>query len=507
MPKWYLLIAFNHVPFKKTISMANIENQIFSSYQRNPELYDEIYDSEGKVKEIYQKLFNIYGEHSISDYVNLNAKAKSSFFNQGITFQVYGDKDVQEKIFPFDLFPRIIDPEEWDIIERGSIQRSKALNLFLWDIYHDKKILKDKIVPIDLIASSANYLDQMNGVNPPGGIYNHISGTDVIKHSDGKYYVLEDNIRCPSGVSYVICNRTALKKALFGVFNHYQTHTVTNYAENLLELLESVKPKGVDIPNCVVITPGMYNSAFYEHSYLAKTMGVELVEGRDLFVENDFVYMKTIKGPEKVDVIYRRIDDQFIDPLEFRPDSALGVPGLFAAYKKGNVTLANAPGTGVADDKAVYTYMPEIIKYYLNEEPILNNVHTYHCSRPDELKYVLEHIHELVIKPVDEAGGYGISIGNKLTKEEIERVKTEIKESPRKYVAQPIMSLSVHPTYIDETESFEQRHVDLRTFTVLGKDKEFVLKGGLTRVALKRGNLIVNSSQGGGSKDTWVLKK
>ncbi len=491
----------------KTISMANIENQIFSSYQRNPELYDEIYETDGKIKEMYQKLFNLYGEHSISDYVNLNAKAKSSFFNQGITFQVYDDKSVQEKIFPFDLFPRIIDPDEWDIIERGSIQRSKALNLFLWDIYHDKKILKDKIVPLDLITSSANYLDQMNGVNPPGGIYNHISGTDVIKHKDGKYYVLEDNIRCPSGVSYVICNRTALKKALFGVFNHYQTHTVTNYAENLLELLESVKPKGVDIPNVVVITPGMFNSAFYEHSYLAKTMGVELVEGRDLFVENDFVYMKTIKGPEKVDVIYRRIDDQFIDPLEFRPDSALGVPGLFAAYKKGNVTLANAPGTGVADDKAVYTYMPQIIKYYLDEEPILNNVHTYHCSRPDELKYVLEHIHELVIKPVDEAGGYGISIGNKLTKEEIEKVKAEVKESPRKYVAQPIMSLSVHPTYIDETESFEQRHVDLRTFTVLGKDKEFVLKGGLTRVALKRGNLIVNSSQGGGSKDTWVLKK
>lgn len=414
---------------------------------------------------------------------------------------------MQEKIFPFDLFPRIIDPVDWDIIERGSIQRSKALNLFLWDIYHDKKILKDKVVPIELITSSANYLDQMNGVNPPGGIYNHISGTDVIKHKDGKYYVLEDNIRCPSGVSYVICNRTALKKALFGVFNHYQTHTVTNYAENLLELLESVKPKGVDIPNVVVITPGMYNSAFYEHSYLAKTMGVELVEGRDLFVENDFVYMKTIKGPEKVDVIYRRIDDQFIDPLEFNPDSVLGVPGLFAAYKKGNVTLANAPGTGVADDKAVYTYMPEIIKYYLDEEPILNNVHTYHCSRPDELKYVLEHIHELVIKPVDEAGGYGISIGNKLSKEEIEKVKAEVKASPRKYVAQPIMSLSVHPTYIDDTESFEQRHVDLRTFTVLGKDKEFVLKGGLTRVALKRGNLIVNSSQGGGSKDTWVLKK
>ena len=487
--------------------MTNIENKIFSSYERNPELYDEIFDENGNLKEVYQKLFNIYGEHSIEDYVKLNAKAKASFFNQGITFQVYGDKDTTEKIFPFDLFPRIIDPEEWDIIERGSIQRSKALNLFLWDIYHDKKIIKDGIVPMDLISSSANYLHQMIGVDPPGGIYNHISGIDVIKHKDGQYYVLEDNIRCPSGVSYVICNRTALKKALFGVFNHYQTHTVTNYAENLLDLLETTKPKGVDIPNTVVITPGMYNSAFYEHSYLAKTMGVELVEGRDLFVENDFVYMKTIKGPEKVDIIYRRVDDLFLDPLEFKPDSTLGVPGLFAAYKKGNVTLANAPGTGVADDKAVYTYMPQIIKYYLNEEPILNNVHTYHCSRPDELKYVLEHIHELVIKPVDEAGGYGISIGNRLSKKEIEEVKAQIIENPRKYVAQPIMSLSVHPTYIDETEEFEQRHVDLRTYTIIGKDREFVLKGGLTRVALKKGNLIVNSSQGGGSKDTWVLKK
>ena len=360
---------------------------------------------------------------------------------------------------------------------------------------------------MELISSSANYLHQMINVDPPGGIYNHISGTDIIKHNDGAYYVLEDNIRCPSGVSYVISNRTALKRALFGVFNHYQAYSVTNYAENLLDLLESTKPKGVDIPNCVVITPGMYNSAFFEHSYLAKTMGVELVEGRDLFVEKDFVYMKTIHGPEKVDVIYRRIDDQFLDPLEFRADSTLGVPGLFAAYKKGNVTLANAPGTGVADDKAVYTYMPEIIKYYLDEEPILNNVLTYHCSRPDELNYVLENIDKLVIKPVDEAGGYGISIGNRLTKKEIEVVKIQVKENPRKYVAQPIMSLSVHPTYIEDSESFEQRHVDLRTFTILGKDKEFVLKGGLTRVALQKGNLIVNSSQGGGSKDTWVLKK
>ncbi len=483
------------------------DKTIFSSYVRKEGLFDEVFKNNGDVKSVYQKLLDLYGSRSIEDYVNLNTKAKSSFFNQGITFQVYGDKQSQEKIFPFDLFPRIIDPKEWEIIEKGAIQRSLALNHFLWDVYHDKKIVKDGIVPIELLSSSPNYLHQMMDVDPPSKIYNHISGTDIIKHSDGNYYVLEDNIRCPSGVSYVICNRTALKRALFGVFNHYKTHTVTNYAENLLNLLESVKPPGVDSPVCVVITPGMFNSAYYEHSYLAKAMGVELVEGRDLFVENDFVYMKTTQGPVRVDVVYRRVDDLFIDPMEFNPDSALGVPGLFAAYRKGNVTIANAPGTGVADDKAIYTYVPEIIKYYLDEEPILKNVHTYHCSRPDELQYVLDHVKELVIKPVDEAGGYGISIGNRLTKDEIEKVKAEVKANPRKYVAQPIMSLSVHPTYIDEKESFEQRHVDLRTFTVLGHDQQFVLKGGLTRVALKEGNLIVNSSQGGGSKDTWVLKQ
>jgi uncharacterized circularly permuted ATP-grasp superfamily protein len=485
----------------------NTDLPIFSSYQKNDQFFDEVFDSKNNVKDIYKTLFKIYGEHSIDDFVNLNNKAKASFFNQGITFQVYNQNESKEKIFPFDLFPRIIDSKEWDHIEKGALQRSKALNLFLWDIYHDKKIIKQGIVPMDLLSSSENYLDQMMHLDPPGGIYNHISGTDLIKHSDGKYYVLEDNIRCPSGVSYVLCNRTALKRALFGIFDHYQTHTVTNYAEHLLEIMESVKPHGVDNPNCVVITPGIYNSAYYEHSYLAKAMGVELVEGRDLYVENDFVYMKRITGPEKVDVIYRRIDDAFLDPFEFLPNSTLGVPGLFAAYKKGNVCLVNAPGTGVADDKAIYTYMPEIIKYYLDEEPILNNVYTYRCSRPDELKYVLENVEKLVVKPVDEAGGYGISIGNKLTREEIEKVKTTIKNNPRKYIAQPIMSLSVHATYSEETTSFEQRHIDLRTFTLLGEDKEFVLKGGLTRVALQKGNLIVNSSQGGGSKDTWVLKK
>ena len=311
----------------------NTSQPSFSSYQRDTHFYDEIFSENNEVKEVYKTLLNLYSEHTVQDFARLNEKAKASFFNQGITFQVYGEHETKEKIFPFDLFPRIIDHKEWSHIEKGVLQRSKALNHFLWDIYHDKKILKQGIVPIDLINSSANYLDQMQGLNPPGGIYNHISGTDLIKHSDGKYYVLEDNIRCPSGVSYVICNRTALKRALFGVFNHYQTHTVTDYAENLLEIMESVKPHGVDAPTCVVITPGIYNSAYYEHSYLAKAMGVELVEGRDLFVENDFVYMRTINGAQKVDVIYRRIDDTFMDPLEFRPDSTLGVPGLLAAYK------------------------------------------------------------------------------------------------------------------------------------------------------------------------------
>lgn len=484
----------------------NTPKPIFSSYEKTPGLHDEIFDETNEVRNVYQKLFDLYNGLSIQDFGTLNEKAKSSFFNQGITFQVYSDAKAQEKIFPFDLFPRIIDTEEWNTIEKGVLQRCKALNLFLHDIYHDQKILKQGIVPVELLSSSSNYLQQMKGIDPPGGIYNHISGTDLIKHSDGKYYVLEDNIRCPSGVSYVMCNRNALKKALFGVFNHYDIHSVTEYPEHLLEILESVKPHGVDIPTAVVITPGIYNSAYYEHSYLAKTIGIELVEGRDLYVENDFVYMKTITGPKRVDIIYRRIDDTFIDPLEFRQDSAIGVPGLFAAYRKGNVTIVNAPGTGAADDKAIYTYVPDIIKYYLDEEPILNNVHTYHCSREDDLKYVLENIDKLVVKPVDEAGGYGISIGNKLTKDEITKVKETIKAEPRKYIAQPIMSLSVHATYIEGSHSFEQRHVDLRTFTLLGHKKDYVLKGGLTRVALRKGNLIVNSSQGGGSKDTWVQK-
>jgi uncharacterized circularly permuted ATP-grasp superfamily protein len=390
-------------------------------------------------------------------------------------------------------------------LETGVIQRNKAINLFLHDIYHKKQILKDKVVPADLIFSSKNYLKEMIGFSPEGGIYTHISGTDLIKHVDGKYYILEDNLRCPSGVSYVLSNRMALKKSLFDLFDKLKTKTVYQYPEHLLEILKTVKPCNTENPTVVVVTPGMYNSAYFEHSFLAQKMGIPLVEGRDLFVEKDKVYMKTIYGPKKVDVIYRRVDDDFIDPLCFRKDSMLGVPGIMNAYRAGNVTLANAPGTGVADDKAVYHYVPDIIRYYLSEEPILNNVQTYHCENESDIKYVLENIDKLVVKPVDESGGYGITIGTNLTKQEIEDVKVRIKANPRKYIAQPIMSLSVHATFIDETKAFEPRHIDLRTFSLMGKNKEYMLKGGLSRVALRKGNLIVNSSQGGGSKDTWVL--
>lgn len=483
-----------------------MDNTFFQSYHTADSLYDEVFKTDGDVRDTYQNIYNLFNSLKHNDFDGLYEEAKTTFFNQGITFAVYSDtENGTEKIFPFDLFPRIISAKEWQHIERGVIQRTVALNKFLYDIYHNKKIVKDKVVPEQLLNTCKNYLPEMMDLKPPGKVYTHISGTDIIRHNDGDYYVLEDNLRSPSGVSYVVNNRLTMKRTLFGMFGNIRAHPVSEYPENLLDTLQSVKPKNVDMPTCVVMTPGMYNSAYYEHVFLAQSMGVELVEGRDLFVENDFVYMKTIHGPVKVDVIYRRVDDDFLDPLTFRKDSMLGVPGLFKAYKAGKVVLANAPGTGVSDDKAIYTYVPQIIKYYLDEEPILKNVHTYRCNDEQDLKYVLENIDKLVIKPVDEAGGYGISIGNKLTKEEIEEVKKAVLANPRKYIAQPIMSLSVHATYIEESHSFEPRHVDLRTYTLMGKNMTHVLKGGLTRVALRKGNLIVNSSQGGGSKDTWVL--
>jgi uncharacterized circularly permuted ATP-grasp superfamily protein len=451
-------------------------------------------------------LMRIFGQLDIQGYLKINEIAKSDLFNQGVTFNVYSEKNEGvERLFPFDLFPRMIPSQEWKIIEVGIKQRNKAINMFLWDIYHDRKILKDKVVPSDLIFSSQFYNKEMIGIDPPGGIYIHITGTDIIKHSDGQYYVLEDNLRCPSGVSYVLSNRETMKKIFFNLFNKYQVKPIVQYTDKLLAMIRSVAPARVDNPLCVILTPGIYNSAYFEHSFLAHQMGIQLVEGRDLFVENSFVYMKTIKGPRRVDVIYRRVDDDFIDPLVFNPKSVLGVPGLMSAYQAGNVNIINAPGTGVADDKAVYTYVPDIIKYYLNEEPILKTVPTYRCERPDEMKYVLENMHNLVVKPVDESGGYGVFIGNKKTQEEIDEYKKLILDNPRKYIGQPIMSLSVLPTFIDDTEESEQRHVDLRAFALMGKEGTYVLNGGLTRVALAKGNLIVNSSQGGGSKDTWVV--
>ena len=482
-------------------------HSFFDGYLKNNQFFDEVFDESGAVRPNYDTIYNIIQGLDEEEFISLVEDAKTSFFNQGITFAVYSDKKAAtEKIFPFDLFPRVIPANEWEYIEKGVMQRTLAVNAFLFDLYNDANILKDKIIPSELILSSKNYLKEMIGFRPTGGIYCHISGTDIIRHSDGNYYVLEDNLRCPSGVSYVINNRMAMKRSLIRMFDKIRAQSVNEYPDRLLDMMETVKPKGVDTPTCVVLTPGAYNSAYYEHAFLAQRMGVELVEGQDLYVENDFVYMKTIHGPVKVDVIYRRIDDDFIDPNVFLAHSLLGVPGIMRSYLAGNVTLVNAPGTGVADDKAVYTYMPEIIKYYLGEEPILRNVQTYRCDNYSDMKYVLENIDKLVIKPVDEAGGYGISIGNRLTKEEIEEVRKRIIADRRKYIAQPIMSLSVHATYIEESKEFEPRHVDLRTYTLLGKSGMHVLKGGLTRVALRKGNLIVNSSQGGGSKDTWVLR-
>lgn len=489
-----------------TEAMKQHNNGILDAYIHETTHFDEVFTDSKEPREHYRSIVERFNQFSLADYERINNEVKTAFFNQGITFAVYSDdKKPDERIFPFDLFPRIIPNKEWMQLETGVIQRNKAINLFLHDIYHKKQILKDKVVPADLIFSSKNYLKEMIDFSPVGGIYTHISGTDLIKHVDGKYYILEDNLRCPSGVSYVLSNRMALKKSLFDLFDKLKTKTVYQYPEHLLEILKTVKPENVENPTVVVVTPGMYNSAYFEHSFLAQKMGIPLVEGRDLFVEKDKVYMKTIYGPKKVDVIYRRVDDDFIDPLCFRKDSMLGVPGIMNAYRAGNVTLANAPGTGVADDKAVYHYVPDIIRYYLNEEPILNNVQTYHCENESDIKYVLENIDKLVVKPVDESGGYGITIGTNLTKQEIEEVKVRIKANPRKYIAQPIMSLSVHATFIDETKAFEPRHIDLRTFSLMGKNKEYMLKGGLSRVALRKGNLIVNSSQGGGSKDTWVL--
>ncbi|MCA9074765.1 MAG: circularly permuted type 2 ATP-grasp protein [Planctomycetaceae bacterium] len=421
----------------------------------------------------------------------------------GITFNVYGHGDGVEKVWPMDILPRVIDAGEWAMIETGLKQRIRALNLFLDDIYGEQQIIADGILPADLIETATSFREVCRGQRPPHGVWTHITGTDLIRHGDGTIYVLEDNLRCPSGVSYVLENREVMKRVLPEVFSGVRVSPVEDYPELLLKTLIETAPDGVDNPTVAVLTPGVYNSAYFEHCFLAQQMGVELVCGDDLIVDDGVVKMQTTKGLQQVDVIYRRIDDDFLDPSCFREDSMLGVPGLMQVYRDGRVTLANAPGNGVADDKAVYAYVPQIIQFYLGEEPILANVPTYICADVEQRQYVLDHLDALVVKPTNESGGYGIVLGPESSREELDQCAESIQKDPRNFIAQPMLCLSTVPTITDKGPA--PRHVDLRPFILYGRDIQ-VMPGGLTRVALREGSMVVNSSQGGGSKDTWVLK-
>jgi len=423
--------------------------------------------------------------------------------SMGITFTVYSEGENIDRAWPFDIIPRIIEGTEWDRVTSGLAQRLRALNMFIDDLYNDRRVITDGVFPADLLAASVNYREQCRGVHPKHGVWAHISGTDLVRDDDGQFYVLEDNLRVPSGVSYVVENRGVTKRAFAELFDRQRIRPVDGYTDELQRLLTDLAPDGVDDPQLAVLTPGIYNSAYFEHSFLAERMGAELVEGADLVVsDDDCVYMKTIDGLERVDVIYRRIDDLFLDPEAFRPDSMLGVPGLLRAWKAGNVGLANAPGAGVADDKVVYAWVPDIIRYYLGEEPLIPNVPTYRTMYDDERRFVIDNIGDLVIKPANESGGYGIVIGDRATSDELADAVAAIEADPRNWVAQPILSLSTVPTLVDE--GIEPRHVDLRPFVLTGRTS-YVTPGGLTRVALPKGSLVVNSSQGGGSKDTWVV--
>ncbi|MCZ8314415.1 MAG: circularly permuted type 2 ATP-grasp protein [Phreatobacter sp.] len=431
-------------------------------------------------------------------------EAEALFRRIGITFAVYGDAASTERLIPFDVIPRVLTSDEWGRLSKGLTQRVRAINAFLGDVYSKREILRAGIVPEDLVYRNPAFRPEMNQQPVPHGIYVMIAGIDIVRVDGDTFYVLEDNARTPSGVSYMLENREVMIRLFPELFSAHRVAPVENYTDDLLATMQSVAPRSASSdPTCVLLTPGLFNSAYYEHTFLADKLGVELVEGRDLFVKADVVYMRTTEGPKRVDVIYRRLDDDFLDPLVFRPDSALGVPGLMSAYHAGNVTLANAVGTGVADDKAVYSYMPEIVKFYLGEEPILKNVPTWRCREADELKYVLERLPELVVKEVHGSGGYGMLIGPKATSAEIETFREKLIADPANFIAQPTLALSTCPTLVEE--GVAPRHVDLRPFVLTGRDKVRIVPGGLTRVALKEGSLVVNSSQGGGTKDTWVL--
>jgi len=465
--------------------------------------FDEMVTGESKVRGHYQRFVERFG---MVDMVEFEAKRRAvdlAFLRQGITFNVYGDSQGTERIFPFDLIPRIIPASEWEHLERGLEQRITALNLFLHDVYHEQRIMKDGVVPPFYVLSAKHFRREFVNFQVPKDIYVHICGTDLIRDKDGTYLVLEDNCRSPSGVSYVLENRRAMKRSFPGIFESVGVRPVDSYSTDLLKTLQYIAPAGVVDPTVVLLTPGAYNSAYFEHTYLARQMAIEIVEGRDLVVRDSHVFMRTTRGLEPVHVIYRRVDDDFLDPTVFRKESVLGVPGLINAYREGNVSLANSIGTGVADDKVVYYFMPKIIKYYLDQEPILPNVPTYLASEEEDMKYILEHLPELVVKAANESGGYGMLMGPRASKEEIENFRTLIEADPRNYIAQPMISLSRHPTWCEEA-GFEGRHVDLRPFILYG-ERTTIVPGGLTRVALNKGSLVVNSSQGGGSKDTWVL--
>lgn len=480
--------------------MAN--KHLFSSYDLLPKTWDEMYNDSATFRSQYEEFIKYLEKTSPEKLTKKEDLSKQLFMSQGVTFTVYNDNEGIEKIFPFDIVPRIITSDEWTKIESGIKQRLKALNLFIKDIYNEQFIIKDGIIPGELIYSCPNFLREMKGVKVPYDVYVHISGVDLIRNNDGEFYVLEDNLRTPSGVSYMLENREISKRLFPGILPKSNVRSVSNYPNLLYKKLKELSNK--TDPNIVLLTPGIYNSAYYEHTTLARLMGIDLVEGSDLVVKNHFVYMKTTNGLKQVDIIYRRVDDDFLDPLEFNAESVLGVSGIMAAYRKGNVNIVNAPGTGIADDKAIYIYVPDMIKYYLDEEPILKNIETYQLGRPDELEYVTKNIKDMVIKKTDGSGGYGMLMGHEASDEEIKDYLENVSKKPENFIAQPILRLSTAPCYIDGKLS--PRCIDLRPFALSGRDGIDICPGGLTRVALKKGSLVVNSSQGGGSKDTWVIE-
>ncbi len=475
-------------------------SDLFSQYKVD-DFFDEMFSTPGVARPHYSRLLATFKEMGAADFARKRDLAAASFLSQGVTFTVYNDDQGTERIFPFDLIPRVIPAREWDLVERGLTQRITALNLFLHDIYHGQSILRDGVIPKQLVWQADNFRPEFMNFDVPRNIYIHICGTDLIRDGSGSYLVLEDNARCPSGVSYVLENRQTMKRIFPTLFSEYRVRPVEDYSQNLLNALRYISPTANE-PTVVLLTPGIYNSAYYEHSFLARSMGIEIVEGRDLVVQDGSVYMRTTKGLKRVDVIYRRINDDFLDPRVFRADSGLGVPGLVEAYRRGTVSLANSIGTGVADDKVIYHFVPKMIRYYLDQDPILENVPTYLASEPNELKYILEHLPELVVKSANESGGYGMLIGSHSTAAERAEFADKIRKEPRNYIAQPIVALSRSPSFCEN--SVQGRHVDLRPYILYG-EKVTIIPGGLTRVALRAGSLVVNSSQGGGSKDTWVV--